>query len=305
MHKKIAPAAIISLKEALTKVYWYKRDLRTFLHSALGQSALLSGLNWDDYKRNVVNSLIDYMARYEDRYQSELVTLMSEVSAVTDFSHLEKLDDGAAKAAEARLAVKALQKHTQGYDTLNEERSKSEERRQKAKEKAAKGDAVRCGIERLNKEFIGFLTEKNHQRRGYFLERMLRELFELFDLDPRASFKIVGEQIDGAFTFETTEYLFEGKWEAKPISAADLDVLAAKLSRKLDNTLGLFLSISGFTEDGVSTHSAGRRVMILMDGADLMAVLEGRIDLVQLLHRKRREASQTGNIYLKIAEILG
>lgn len=35
-----------------------------------------------------------------------------------------------------------------------------------------------------------------------------------------------------------------------------------------------------------------------------MAVLEGRIDLVQLLLRKRREAAQTGNIYLRIHEIL-
>src|ERR1700678_980302 len=296
MPKKITPVAIISLKEALTKVYWYKRDLRTFLHTALGQSALLSGLNWDDYKRNIVNALIDHMVRHEVRFQTELVTLMSEVSAVSDFSHLEKLEDGAAKAAEARLAVKALQNHTQGHDSLSEERSKLEERQQKAKERTARGDAIRHGLEKLNNDFITFLSEANHQRRGFLLEKMLRELFELFDLDPRASFRIVGEQIDGAFTFETTDYLFEGKWEASRIAAADLDVLAGKLSRKLDNTLGLFLSINGFTEDGVTTHSAGRRVMILMDGADLMAVLEGRIDLVQLLHRKRREASQTGNI---------
>jgi hypothetical protein len=37
---------------------------------------------------------------------------------------------------------------------------------------------------------------------------------------------------------------------------------------------------------------------------DLMAVLEGRIDLVQLLLRKRRKAAETGNIYLRIHEIL-
>ena len=159
------------------------------------------------------------MARHEDRYQTELVTLMSEVSAVSDFSHLEKLEDGAAKAAEARMAVKALQKHTQGHDTLNEERSKVEERREKAKERAAKGNAIRRGLENLNKDFITFLSESNHQRRGYLLEKMLRELFELFDLDPRASFRIVGEQIDGAFTFETTDYLFGRKMGSEPDSS--------------------------------------------------------------------------------------
>jgi hypothetical protein len=41
-----------------------------------------------------------------------------------------------------------------------------------------------------------------------------------------------------------------------------------------------------------------------MDGADLMAVFEERIDFVSLLLRKKRHASQTGNIYLRIHEIL-
>lgn len=73
------------------------------------------------------------------------------------------------------------------------------------------------------------------------LERILRSLFELFDLDPRASFKIVGEQIDGAFSFDGTDYLFEGKWQQELVGAAELDGLAGKLSRKLDNTLGPLL----------------------------------------------------------------
>lgn len=41
-----------------------------------------------------------------------------------------------------------------------------------------------------------------------------------------------------------------------------------------------------------------------MDGADLMAVLEQRIALPDLLRRKKRAAVQTGNIYLKVSEIL-
>ncbi len=35
-----------------------------------------------------------------------------------------------------------------------------------------------------------------------------------------------------------------------------------------------------------------------------MAVIEGRIDLIQLLLRMRRHASQTGNIYLRIHDIM-
>ena len=44
MAKKIAPAAIIALKEALSTVYWYKSDLRSFLTSKVSP-AILAALN--------------------------------------------------------------------------------------------------------------------------------------------------------------------------------------------------------------------------------------------------------------------
>ena len=165
-------------------------------------------------------------------------------------------------------------------------------------------NAVQQQLEAVKAEFFELVASDNPQQRGFLLEKILRGLFELFDLDPKASYRITGEQIDGAFSFEGTDYLLEAKWQKDPVAAADLDNLAGKLSRKLENTLGLFLSVDGYSEDAVKTHSSGRRLVILMDGSDLMAVLEGRIDLVQLLLRKRRHAAETGNIYLRIHEIL-
>lgn len=152
---------------------------------------------------------------------------------------------------------------------------------------------VQAKIEEIKREYYQLVSSTNPQARGFQLEKIMRELFNLFDLDPKASFKIMGEQIDGAFTFENIDYLFEGKWQQEPADIQDLDAFSGKLVRKLENTLGLFLSINGFSEDAVKAHPTGRRLMILMDGSDLMAVLEGRIDLIQLLLRKRRYAAQT------------
>jgi hypothetical protein len=304
MEKKIASAAIVALKDALTNLYWYKNDLRSFLTGTLANSSLLGGINWDNYKRNIASTLVDCMAKRESQYQRELVHLMDEVARVDDFSHLERLEGGKEKAEKARASVQALRKLLGAHNSLLSEQKKIEERRRRAHEELMQKTAVRDGLEKLSLEYKSLISDSDHQRRGYKLEKILQNLFELFDLDPRASFRIAGEQIDGAFTFEGTDYLFEGKWQDKFITAADLDVLAGKLSRKLDNTLGLFLSVSGFSDDGIKAHSSGRRLMILVDGSDLMAVLEGRIDLIQLLLRKRREASQTGNIYLRINEIL-
>jgi hypothetical protein len=150
---------------------------------------------------------------------------------------------------------------------------------------------------------MALVVSQNVQGRGFELEKVMYDLFELFDLDPKASFRNTGEQIDGAFSFDGTDYLFEAKWQQELANAAALDGFAAKVRRKLENTLGVFLSINGFSQDGIAAHSSGGAVVILMDGADLMAVLEERIDFVSLLLRKKRHAAQTGNIYLRFHEI--
>jgi hypothetical protein len=35
---------------------------------------------------------------------------------------------------------------------------------------------------------------------------------ETFDIEAKGSFRLEGEQIDGAFTFENAEYILEAKW---------------------------------------------------------------------------------------------
>lgn len=302
--KVIAPAALLALKQALTDVYWYKSDLRSFLTTTLNKPDVVSRLNWDDYKRNIVATLVDALSRNQAEDGSDLLRLMTEVARVDDFSHLLRLEDGDKKARQAQKSVAALRKYVGKPADDEAEQQAIEERRKAAYEAMIKTGGVKDKLSELTQEYYRLLGNDEPQKRGYRLEKVLRELFTLFDLDPKASFKVTGEQIDGAFTFQSTDYLLEAKWQKDPVIASDLDSLGAKLSRKLDNTLGLYLSINGYSEDGIKAHSSGRRLVILMDGSDLMAVLEGRIDLIQLLLRKRRHAAQTGNIYLRLHELL-
>jgi hypothetical protein len=296
----VAPAAINALKEALSTAYWYKSDLRSFLTNSLSDPQLLARLNWDDYKRNIVGSLVDDLAQNQPRTQAELLRLMTEVARIDDFSHLERLEDGREKSERAEHAVVALRKLLEPHEELLAEQRASAARRKVAYEESLKSRAVRKQLDALRTEFIEIIGPQEPQARGYRLEQLMKELFELFDLDPKASFRTTGEQIDGAFTFDNTDYLFEAKWVDKPTGLQDLDAFNGRISRKLENTLGLFLSINGFSPNAVTAHSSLRPSMILMDGGDLMAVLEGRIDLIDLLLRKRRHASQTGNIFLPV-----
>ncbi len=124
-------------------------------------------------------------------------------------------------------------------------------------------------------------------------------------MDPRASFRIKGKQIDGHFAFDGIDFLVEAKWQNELVGVQSLDAFKAKIDRKLDNTLGLYWSYNGFSPDAVERHSMSRPAMILADGADLIAVLERRIRLDELLRRKRRHAAQTGEILRRAQEMLG
>lgn len=302
--QRVSPAAIVALREALTNIYWYKADLRSFLSSVIHDPALLARLNWEDYKRNIVGSLLSYLDEHQATQQQTLVLLMEEVSRFQDFRHLEMLDDGKVKAAKAAQAVAAVQAHIDPHVQLITEQRDAEVRRQDAYRRSLENQTVQGRLSELNKLFFQVISPTEPHQRGYKLERLLRDLFELFDLDPRAAFALNGEQIDGSFTFDNTDYILEARWRKEQAAPKDLSVFKFKVETKLENTLGLFLSINGFSEAAVDMHERARPSMILADGSDLMAVLEGRIDLLELLLRKRRHAAQTGGIFLPVHRIL-
>lgn len=68
------------------------------------------------------------------------------------------------------------------------------------------------------------------QSRGFAFEKYLKDFFEINKLQPRGSFKLVGEQIDGSFILHNEVYLLEAKWTSKPIDKANLVVFNEKVS---------------------------------------------------------------------------
>jgi len=234
--KKISPTAINALKHALTSIYWYKSDLRSFLYHTLNNKQVLSYLNWSDYKRNISSRLVDILVKNEEKTQNDLLKLIYEISNMNDFSHLRQLEDGKQKEKTAKEAVEALRKISKRYFDVLEEEKKIEQRRKEVFEKQLKNSAVKKKLEEIKTDFYFLVSSDDAQQRGYKLEKIIKELFELFDLDPKASFKITGEQIDGMFTFDNNDYLLEAKWQKDPVGIDALDAFSGKLSRRLENT---------------------------------------------------------------------
>jgi hypothetical protein len=303
--KAFSSEAILALKEALTHIYWKRKDIKSFIYHTIENKIIVTTIDFENStKEESISILIDRMFARLDLYHDDLLRLFDAVLHFKDFSHLKIWEDPDIKIAKAKSAVDALRKHTEGYFQLKEEKERAEHRRKAYEAMLNERQVSKEKLARIKNSFMYLVSLQNMSERGYAFEGFLKDLFEYYDLDPRRSFKIVGEQIDGAFTFENTDYIVEAKWQNEPINAGELYKFSGKISGKLKITMGLFISFTGFTSEALQVDAPGIKSMILMDGNDLMAVLDERIDLPDLLYRKRRHASETGNIYLKVNEIL-
>jgi len=304
MTKKISARAIFALKDALVNIYWRKKDLRQFIELTIENSLIISTIDWNENtKYESISELIDRMVKRQDMYQTDLLKLIQEAGNMSDFHHLEYWDDSETKIKKAKESVEKLRNEVKGYFDALDELKSAEKRRDANKAKMQSSIAYQQKLDELKMRFFEIASDSNHQKRGFKLEKFLNELFYFFDLDPKSSFKIKGEQIDGSFTFDNTDYLLEAKWQEKPIAASDLYSFGGKISGKLKNTLGLYVSLGGYSNECTETQNPTTKSMILMDGSDLMQILDGRITLNDIIYIKRRHASQTGEIYYKLAGI--
>ena len=75
------------------------------------------------------------------------------------------------------------------------------------------------------------------QPRGYAFEKFLKDMFDAYGLSARASFRLVGEQIDGSFVSGGDTYLLEAKWTNDLVGAAMLRSFNAKVEDRARSLL--------------------------------------------------------------------
>lgn len=300
--QRISTQALMALKDALANLYWKKEDLKKFVELTIENSAIVATIDWTVAKFESVSLLIDRMAGNQRLYQNDLLHLLREVGNFEDFSHLAywDRDKGGLLTKRAKDAVSKLRIQTKGYFDALEDVKNSEAIRKINKDKIQSTISFSEKLRQLHDDFLKIATNANAQARGYQLEKLLNELFHLFDLEAKGSYKITGEQIDGSFSFDSQDYLLEAKWQKEPVDAGELYKFGTKIDGKFKSTVGLFISLDGFSNDCTKTTSNIIKSMILMDGQDLMMVLDGRIKLNDLIMIKRRHASDTGEIYYKV-----
>jgi hypothetical protein len=130
----------------------------------------------------------------------------------------------------------------------------------------------------------------------------LKKLFDAFGLEAEKPFRLVGEQIDGSFVLSGDTYLVEAKWQNERTGAADLHAFHGKLDTRAAWGRGLFVSFSGFTEQGLIAFGRARKV-ICLDGLDLSESFQRRLPLPEVLRRKVRRAVEHGVTLARVQDL--
>ena len=293
-----------ALKDAVVKVFFKTTDMRNLLIRSDVSNTLISEQDWSKYKFHVISPIIDHLNKSKDGI-APLRNVLKETLGYTDCSHLLWMKDGKIKREQAEASVIVLRKLVKEHDIEIKKKEIEAKQREAKIAEAKRGSHFQSKLEQLKIRFYEFHASDDRRKSGYGLEAILYDLFNLFELDPKSSFRRVGEQIDGDFVHTGDQFLLEAKWQAKQPNLADLRDLDGAVNSSLDNTLGLFISINGFSPEAITSYVQGNRPKIIcMDGLDLVIVLEGNFDLVDLIKRKRDVASSKRLVFVQASEFL-
>jgi hypothetical protein len=150
----------------------------------------------------------------------------------------------------------------------------------------------------LEKRFLQLHQQEPH-RRGYEFQNFLHDLFGMYGFNPRPSFALVGEQIDGSIVLDHETYLVEAKWQQNPVAKIDLVALDDKVHSHSRLGRGIFISAGSFSEDGVTAFGKGRSI-IGVNGQDLYFIIHEHLPLDEVLRRKVRWLVETGEFHYAI-----
>ncbi|MEX0937358.1 MAG: hypothetical protein WDZ59_05820 [Pirellulales bacterium] len=295
---------LTALKETVVNVFWTKKDVRALFRRCDVPEPLVHQQDWSAYKYHIVSPVLDVLNE-TGHGLGPMRRILQECLAYNDGEHLLWMSDGAKRKREAERCLEHLRLLVKDHDAAL--RTAEEERlaRLRNLEEQKRGAAFRKRLDAIQNRFYAYCADDDAQSRGYGLEDILYDLFSLFELTLRGAFRRTGEQIDGAFTHRNEHFLLEAKWQKQPCNLNDLRDLDGAVGSSLDNTLGLFLSINGFSDEGLRGYLQGHRPrLICMDASHLIHVLEDRMDLADLLDRLKDAAVHRRRVFVSMAEIL-
>jgi len=304
MKTRLTPYYINLVYEACLKSFWRKKALANFLRQCGAAAGLTNSWGPEESKRDFLDRYFAELPK-TDLGRSALIRMANFLVEQRSFPDLEGWEDSATKIRAANEAISKLR----AYHSRQQEEIQSEEDRLKARQEFAKRqqEVTRSQetLQKLSDRLNQLGRELGTQQAGYQFQDWFYDLLDFSEIPNRKPYVYGGRQIDGSLTVSGTTYLVELKFTTEQASAMDIDTFHKKVTTKADNTMGVMVSISGYSSIARQEASGDKTPLLLLDHGHIYLVLGGIMGLADVIDRVRRHASQTGEAYLPASDFSG
>lgn len=227
------------------------------------------------------------------------------LSEQTTFPDLRNWEDSAQKIAEATKGVAELKTYLRAQDEEIRTERERDEAKARAREERQNIQRSLTDKAKLQQRLDALHSAVGTQQGGYDFQDWFYDLLDFCEIQNRRPYVSAGRQIDGSLTFDGTTYLVELKFTGSQAGATDVDSLRSKVDDKADNTMGIMVSISGYSSVAIGQASGRKTTLLLFDAMHLYLFLSGTLPFGDIISRVRRHASQTGEAYIAVANFSG
>jgi hypothetical protein len=301
MSNCLPPHYIELVCDAALKSFWRRKALLSFLRRCGVSAQFLSTWSSEESKRDFLNRLFP---KLEDSDAGiRLIHRMSDaLLQQTTFPDLEGWEDAEQKKELGKKAVAALKDYREAQEREAEKKRDWRAARDKAQSIQEETRKRQLSLDKFTGRLADLSRKLGTQEAGYAFQDWFYELVDFFEVVGRRPYTVDGRQIDGSITVDGTTYLVELKFTSARADAPDIDTFHKKVSSKADNTMGVMVSVSGFSSIAIREASGPKTPLLLLDHGHVYLLLGGTITLEELVCRVRRHSSQTGQAYLSVQD---
>lgn len=304
MATKITPRLIELTYEAALKSFWRKESLRKFVRGCQVAEGHIATWSSDESKRDFLDRTFQKL-QASDRGKALVLQMARNLSEQITFPDLRNWEDSSQKITEATKAVAELKAYLKAQDEETRSEREREQAKERAREERQRIQRSLTDKKKLQQRLDNLHSAVGTQKGGYDFQDWFYDLLDYSEMQNRRPYVINGRQIDGSLTLEGTTYLVELKFTGAQAAATDIDSLRAKVEDKADNTMGVMVSISGYSSVAIADASGRQTKLMLLDAMHLYLFLSGAVRFSEIISRVRRHASQTGEAYLSTTNFNG
>jgi TolA-binding protein len=274
MAKRLAATFVTLVYDATLKSFWRRAALSRFLRQAGIAESFVAAWSAHESKRQFLDRLFAKLVDHPQG-QDRLMAMARDLAEQTVFPDLQGWEDSVQKLRDAQLAVKALNGAVAKLENQVQSDRDREASQRRIRELQAESKRSRATLELLAQRLAELARQMGSQEAGYGFQTWFYDLMDFYEVVNRRPYSAAGRQIDGSITVSGTTYLVELKFTQDQAAAPDVDSILAKINDKADNTMGIMLSMSGFSGPAVSQASGRRTPLLLMDHRHVYACLSG------------------------------